>query len=206
MMHRTKLMMMVLLCCWNLMTFASNPVDSPLPILRRTAQRILSVLKQHTTIGAIKRHVSVHLLPIVDRDYMARLILGPQYWRSASVRERSAFVQELTALIVNTYAAAWPTYANERIVFSPLRDDQHTRNRIRVKSWIVYDGGTRVEVYYRLYRVAGQWKIYDFDVDSVSLVASYRAQFEPVLRKGGLSMLVKRLKSHNARRGHREGE
>jgi phospholipid transport system substrate-binding protein len=42
------------------------------------------------------------------------------------------------------------------------------------------------------------WKIYDIAVEGVSLVLTYRAEFESIMRASGVDGLIKRLAERNA--------
>ncbi len=190
-----KYVIITLLFCWNLISLAAT--QSPLPLLKETVAHFIAVLDRNPTESGIKQHVVEKLLPIIDRNYMARLIVGRQYWRSASVAQRRVFMQELTELLLDTYTTVWLTYNDEHIEFAALRPGDTSHTRVKVKSWIISGDGERIAVNYRMYRVLGEWKIYDLDVGAVSLVESYRAQFAPVLREGGMRYLIERLKSHN---------
>ena len=52
---------------------------------------------------------------------------------------------------------------------------------------------------YRLLQQQGQWLIYDFSVDGVSIVKNYNSQFAGTLRQGGMAKLVQQLKARNAK-------
>jgi phospholipid transport system substrate-binding protein len=42
------------------------------------------------------------------------------------------------------------------------------------------------------------WKIYDITIEGVSLVLTYRAEFESIVRASGVDGLLKRLQQKNA--------
>jgi phospholipid transport system substrate-binding protein len=60
---------------------------------------------------------------------------------------------------------------------------------------IVTRKGTQVPVESRLLQKADRWLIYDVLVENVSLIASYRSQFDRVIRTTSYEELVRRLKS-----------
>ena len=63
-----------------------------------------------------------------------------------------------------------------------------------VRALIVTKKGTQVPVESRLLQKADRWLIYDVLVENVSLIASYRAQFDRVIRTTSYAELVRRLK------------
>ena len=53
-------------------------------------------------------------------------------------------------------------------------------------------------VEYAMKKTPEGWKIYDIAVEGVSLVLTYRAEFENITRTSGVDGLIKRLQQKNA--------
>jgi phospholipid transport system substrate-binding protein len=51
---------------------------------------------------------------------------------------------------------------------------------------------------YRLLETDGRWAVYDVTVDGVSLVLSYRSQFNSILRTSRFAELLDRMRSRDA--------
>ena len=66
-----------------------------------------------------------------------------------------------------------------------------------VKSLILRRNGQKISVVYNLERQGDSWLIYDFSIENVSMVQSYRSQFANVLEQGGVKLLIQRLQAHN---------
>ena len=64
-----------------------------------------------------------------------------------------------------------------------------------VDTRIIDQKGQEFSVNYRLYRINGDWKVYDVVIENVSLVNNYRTQFNRVLTKSSYAELVKRLRA-----------
>jgi phospholipid transport system substrate-binding protein len=64
-----------------------------------------------------------------------------------------------------------------------------------VRTRLVSKGGIEIPVDYRLYRVGDRWLAYDVTVEGVSLVASYRAQFNKIIQTSSTQSLVERLRA-----------
>jgi phospholipid transport system substrate-binding protein len=63
-----------------------------------------------------------------------------------------------------------------------------------VRAQIVTSKGTQVPVEARVVRRGERWLMYDVLIENVSLVASYRSQFDRVIRTSSYEDLVRRLK------------
>ena len=81
----------------------------------------------------------------------------------------------------------------------PLRQTRNTKKRIKVDSKIVRANGLEIDVDYRLVLVGGEWKVYDFSVDNISMIISYRSQFADVLAQKGMGGLIQKLQSKSKR-------
>ena len=64
----------------------------------------------------------------------------------------------------------------------------------RVKSRVITAKKTEVPVEYRLHRLGDRWAAYDVLIDNVSLVSTYRSQFDRIIQSGGFSDLLKRMR------------
>ena len=54
--------------------------------------------------------------------------------------------------------------------------------------------GSRIPVEYRLHRVRDAWTAYDVFIENVSLVGTYRSQFDRVIRTESFGSLLARLR------------
>jgi phospholipid transport system substrate-binding protein len=54
--------------------------------------------------------------------------------------------------------------------------------------------GAEIGIEYRLYRAENRWAVYDVRVDGISLVNSYKAQFNRLLQRGSFAELLKQLR------------
>ena len=52
-------------------------------------------------------------------------------------------------------------------------------------------GGERTHtILYKLYRRENEWRGYDVEINGISTTRSFRAQYEPSLRDGGMERLL----------------
>jgi phospholipid transport system substrate-binding protein len=184
-----------ILMLFSLAAFAQDPVS----MLQTTSDQMLAAVKQSsnrdsaTLYGIIQRI----LLPHIDLDVMSRLVVG-KYWKTATPAQKTEFKQQFTRFVSNTYSTALAAYKDEKIKFYPVRGGVKG-NRVQVNSDIFQNNGQTINVAYQLTNLSGDWKVYDFSVDGISMVQNYRSQFADVLAQSGFDGLLKRLQAHNAR-------
>jgi phospholipid transport system substrate-binding protein len=178
-------------------------ISSPLDLLQTTSNQLITALQQNQATLKTKPQlvygiVNQILLPHVDLVSMSRVALGREAWMQASPAQRQAFTQQFTTLLIRTYSSALAQYTDEKVNFLPLRGNFNTEARVQVNSNIIRDSGPSINVSYRLMRVGEQWKLYDFSVDGISLVQSFRSQFAQELQQTGIDGLINKLAQHNA--------
>jgi phospholipid transport system substrate-binding protein len=128
---------------------------------------------------------------IFDFTEITRRSLG-RHWQTATPAEREELVQLFTVLLERSYLGRIEQYSGERIsIVGETLDGELATVRTR----LVSKGGTETPVDYRLHRAGDRWMAYDVNVEGVSLVANYRAQFNKILQTSSAQVLVQRLRA-----------
>ena len=185
-----------------LFTVIAYAVSSPITMLDQMSAQVIagleknkSKLKQDSSIAY--NLVDKYITPNVDVSRMTGAILGRQYWQQASSSDKKELIAQLKKLVISTYAGAFSSYDGDQIKFLPMRGNYQTAQEIVVQSIIVRRNGQKISVVYNLERQGDGWKIYDFSIENVSMVQSYRSQFANTLEQGGVKLLIQRLQAHN---------
>jgi phospholipid transport system substrate-binding protein len=74
-----------------------------------------------------------------------------------------------------------------------------------IRTRVVTKNGTAIPVSYRARQDAGRWRVYDLDVEGISLVRNYRSQFDSVIRRTSFEQLLARMKALEDKRTGFEG-
>lgn len=195
--------LMALVLC---QTVQAAAVVDPIVQLQKVSDQMLVALKANEASMSkdptkVYQIVNRILLPYVDITAMSRSALGREAWMSASKLEQKQFCDEFTLLMQATYAAGLSSYKDEKVVFDAVRGGiTPDQKRIEVNSQIVRTDGPAINVSYRLVLVKDVWLVYDFSVEGVSMVESFRSQFAADLSRGtSVADLTKKLKLHNSK-------
>ncbi len=164
---------------------------TPTEELKRQTDQVLKVLRAPDLTPA-ERRAAVRDLAIETFDVTetARRALGP-HWQQRSPAERDEFVKLFRDLLEQTYVSRIDEYGGERLEYVAERVDG---DAAIVRAQIVTKAGTAVPVESRLNNRGGRWLVYDVLIENVSLVGSYRSQFDRIIRTGSYDDLVKRLR------------
>jgi phospholipid transport system substrate-binding protein len=179
---------------------AEAEIVAPDQMVKNVANGVLDVIKndkdiQHGDMSKITALTEEKILPHFDFERMSRVTLG-SYWGQASPEQQAAFVKEFRSLITHTYSSALSKYRNQTIeykAFIPSTDDSD----VKVKSLIMQPGGVAIPVDYVLEKQSEEWKVFDVDIDGISLVTTYRGQFVSIIRQNGMDELIHQLVEKN---------
>ena len=127
---------------------------------------------------------------LFDFTEMGRRALG-RHWADRTPAEREEFVKLFTDLIARSYIGRIDHYAGETIAYTAERVDG---DEASVQSRVVTAKGSQIPVEYRLHRVNDDWSAYDVLVENVSLVGTYRSQFDRIIRSESFASLLRRLR------------
>lgn len=135
------------------------------------------------------------VLPHFDWNYISKLILA-RNWKDASESQRSRFATAFQSMLIKTYADALLEYHDAAQVEWLGSETHPSKPLARVSSQLVRTDGPPIPVGFALHRGDGsEWKVYDINIDSVSLINSFRGQFNAEIRSNGLDALIARLES-----------
>lgn len=177
-------------------------VSAPQELVMKTTDLVLAEIqskKQELSDnpGRIYPLVEDILLPRFDFTQISRLALG-DHWKSASDAEKKSFIREFQELLVRTYATALLSYSGQEIEYPPIKSAPDAK-KVKVKTKVKSAGSSAVPIDYSLYKSKKGWKVYDVTIDGVSLVSTYRSNFNSQIRRNKLAGLISDLKERNAK-------
>ena len=176
----------------------------PLDLVKASVTRVVAVIQSQpagaTLSGPRRAQIRRIAEELFDFDEMARRALG-QHWKNRSPQEQAEFVPLFVSLLERSYLTAIGSYPLSTITFQSESVDGAYAD---VRSRIISDRH-EVPVEYRLLRSGGRWAVYDVVADGVSLISSYRSQFNSVIRTSSFAGLMERLRSREANVGPRQG-
>jgi phospholipid transport system substrate-binding protein len=172
----------------------------PEELVKKITDDVLNAVQSDKELAAGNRQKAIKLaeekiLPHVDFEEATRLAVG-RGWKEAKPEQRARLVQEFRRMLVRTYSNAISAYHGQTMKVQPVRmkpgDDEVT-----VHNQFVRPGAKPVLVDYSMRKTPQGWKIYDIVVEGVSLVLTYRSEFDQVVKQEGIEGLIKRLSQKN---------
>lgn len=149
--------------------------------------------------GKVIRLVEEIVLPHFDFENISASVLG-KYWRTADADQQRRFRDAFKRLLLHTYAVALVDNIDREIEFEAVRAAPGATD-VTVRTSVPQDGGFPLPVDYSLELIDGEWKVYDVEIDGLSLVTNYRTTFAREINKSGLESLIETLENRSRELG-----
>ena len=173
----------------------------PEDLVKKVTTDVLDSIKSDNQLAAGDRRKALALaeqkiLPHVDFREATMLAMGKS-WHMATPAQQTQAVNEFRSMLVRIYSNAIDVYRGQTLKVLPLRMPAGATD-VTVRNQYLREGRPPVPVEYAMKKGPDGWKIYDISVEGVSLVMTYRAEFESITRSSGVDGLIKRLQQKNA--------
>jgi phospholipid transport system substrate-binding protein len=173
----------------------------PESLIKQVTREVLEEIRRDKALQSGDREKAMRLaeekvLPHVDFREATRLALG-KAWPRASEQQRARLVAEFRSMLVRTYSNAISAYRGQIMEVQPVRM-RPGDTEVTVRNHYLRPGARPVAVDYAMHRTADGWKVYDFVVEGISLVMTYRSEFGAILGESDIDGLIERLAEKNA--------
>ena len=118
-------------------------------------------------------------------------------WNGLSLEQRKEFIGLFSKLLENSYASKIESYRDEKIIYR----DEIVKGEYAMVKTRIQRADDKIDVDYKLKRADGQWLIYDFVIEKVSMIRNYRSQFSKIIKRGSYKVLIEKLTTKLAELG-----
>ena len=177
-------------------SFAS---DSPDVFLKNSVKEISEFISENKASldsdeNYLRTKVDELVIPKLDIELMSKIVLGKKNWTSMSPVLRMRFQQVFRSLMVKTYMKSLTSFDGEKIKFLPYKKGKRL-DVARVKSvYLLNEGELSVNYSLKLNKSA-EWKVYDINIDGISLIKNYRSDFKSHIERDGIDSLIGELEA-----------
>lgn len=174
----------------------------PLELVQQTTDTIRAAIqKDRAKIDADRTHayalIDEIILPHFDFRKMSSWVLG-KHWRKAKKAEKRQFIAEFKMLLVRTYSNALIDNVDYDIEYKPVRAKEGAKD-VSVNTSVIQPGSFPIPITYSMYFKKEVWKVYDVNIDGISLVTNYRRTFAKEIRENGIASLIDSLSKKNSK-------
>jgi len=172
-----------------------NYPSDPNKLLRLKWDAVINVL-QNKEIDQDAREKKINKIvnTIFDFPLMAKLALGRKHWPKLTLPQREKFTRLFIELLRTSYREKISLYTDENVKLKPaIKKKTTVFIPMELKS-----KDKKVTILHKLRKVDKRWKVYDVEIQGISILLTYRSQFDDILSKGTVEDLLSRLEKRPA--------
>ena len=164
-------------------------------LIKSKLDMVIKIL-QNTEIEKSEKRKKINdiVSPMFNFKKMAQLSLGKKHWLSLTNEEKKRFTDLFVIRLKASYLDKLGLYSDESIIYNPAVE---IKNKVHVPTELVTKEN-RISMLYKLYESKHCWRVYDIEIQGVSVVRSYRSQFNQILSKGTINDLFASLEQQQS--------
>lgn len=177
--------------------------NTPCAVIKTSATSLSQALNNNATQKQSMDMIQNSIVPQIDFMMMTRRALG-QNIKSASPEQINQVNNLFKQMLVNTYSTALSKFKGANVVITNSSVDETKPYMGTVNSTITMPDTDKkqqpINVEYNLTNKTSSktWKIYDVKIENVSIINTYRSQFNDIIQKNGVNGLIEQLKTKAA--------
>ena len=171
-------------------TVMADDISSAEKVLKSKLDAVFVMLQKNDLEQEAKNNEIIEIVtPLFDFSLMARLSLGKKYWSGLTKEYKKRFTDLFVKRLKESYLEKLNLYTNEFIVYrAPVR----VKKKIHIPTELIAKDN-KIDMLYKLYKSKSGWKIYDIEIQGVSIISTYRSQFAEVMSTGTIDDLLLKL-------------
>ena len=183
---------------WSRWDASVKDTNDPKELLEAKWNAVMTVLQnKELEMGIKKKIIDKIMSPIFDSELMAKLVLGRTHWPQLTDTQHKRFTELFTERLKNYYLEKITLYENEKVSFKPAIQKKDT---VSIPMALI-SNDKETAILYKLHKMDEEgekktnerWKIYDVEIQGVSILLTYRSQFADILQRGGVKDLFDQL-------------
>lgn len=191
-----KLLTLLLASLASASLYAVPVADSrePALIVEETTNAILATLDTRRVEfvrnpALLREMVNEDMLPLIDVEYSARLILG-RAGRGVEPEQLDDFAYAMSEHLLSRYADSLLNFqTDERLEVLPVKG-KNTEKLTRVRTRFKLDNGSYVPIDFAFRKTELGWKAFDVTIEGISYVMTYRNQIAPRVNADGIEKVT----------------
>ena len=172
--------------------FASNlllAINDPAIQIKETSENVLEIL--YSESQNIEEEILAYLSDNYDLDIIIRRTLG-RNWNKINSEHQQRVVALIKRLVLRAYIDGMRGKRKPDIQYSDTRFISTKRAEVPTS---IYFSDKPIALTYRVGLVSGQWEIFDIVVENISIVLTYRNQFDVFFTKNTSDVLIEKLET-----------
>ena len=173
-----------------------NDPNDPNELLQAKWDSVIKVLQTEELDQEAKAEVVDRIVsPIFNFALMGKLALGRTHWPKFTDPQREKFTRLFAKRLKDSYREKISLYTDEKALLKPA---MRKKKAVLVPMQLI-SGDKNIDILYKFRKVGKCWKIYDMEIQGVSIILTYRSQFNDILCKGTVEDILSQLEKPQTR-------
>lgn len=187
-----KIILILALFCANLLALTFDEIK---PTMQKSLDDSIQIISTDENLD-LKADKIAHIFDdVINYKLMARLSLSNLY-KELNKDQKEEFTKLFKENIKSSFSQKLALYSGQKIQITDLTKPKETRAFL--DTVITGNDGKIYNVVFKFFKnKKDEFHIYDIDITGVSLIQTYRAQFEDLGSNAGFSAILERLKATN---------
>lgn len=160
-------------------------------LLRENVDKVLKIVRIRDLSKEDKKE---QVMEVVNRIFnlplMAKLTLGQTHWTNLNEKQRAEFTDLFIKQMQGIYLNQLELAVDATVTFEePVQEEK--------KVYLLTRAATKddpIKILYKLYKSNEKWRIYDVEIQDVSIVKSYGLQYNQILKEGSYADLIRKMR------------
>jgi phospholipid transport system substrate-binding protein len=160
-------------------------------LLESRWKAVITILKKKEVDDKLKEEQIYKIVsPLFDFSLMAKLTLGRNNWPKLSTPQQEKFTRLFTQRLRSSYLEKVRLYTYEKALYKPIQQKKETIIYVPMQ---LTAKDSEITILYKLRKADKHWKIYDVEIQGISILLTYRSQFDDILSRGTVKDLLSQL-------------
>jgi len=186
-----KIVWLVILLAFFAQPALSGDVQVVDQLIRENVDKVLKIVRFKDLNQEVKKE---QVMEVVNRIFnlplMAKLTLGQAHWTKLNEKQQAEFTDLFIKQMQSIYLNQLELAVDATVTFeAPVQDGK--------KMYMLTRAATKdepIKILYKLYISGEKWRIYDVEIQDVSIVKSYGLQYNQILKEGTYADLIQKMK------------
>ena len=192
-----KFLKIILLAFFSAVSLFAISEEQIKPTMQKATQDAIEVLKNANLRKAEKiSKIFAVFDPYFDYEQMSKIALSKRY-NNLSTEQKVKFNKAFEERLKSSYVDKLLSYKNQTINFKDVT--KPNENRYFLNADLVGEDGKNYGFTYKFYNAKERgWLIYDVEILGVSIIQTYRSQFDSLMENESFENLLSKLNSVQA--------
>lgn len=176
-------------CLLGVVSSGGHIID-PSYQLKKAVTEVLEIIYDNEPLDAQAKEKAIldTLSQYYDLDVIIRRSIG-RNWEKIDLDHRDTILELIKQLVVRAYVDGMSTVSKPEIHYDTVRQLSPKRAEVQTNLSL---GDQSIQLSYRFGQMSSKWQIFDILIENISLVATYRNQFDAFfIRNDSHNLIIK---------------